>query len=76
MASFFENVKSNKHLFWAYVPLLLLYATSYFQRIGIPGTIFNELSSEYHFTATQIAGIGTAFICVYSICQLFVNYFN
>ena len=73
MASFFQNVKDNKHLFWAYIPLLLLYATSYFQRIGIPGTIFIELSNDYHFTATQIAGIGTAFICVYSICQLFVG---
>lgn len=73
MASFFENVKSNKRLFWAYVPLLLLYATSYFQRIGIPGTIYNQLSGEFGFTATQIAGIGTAFVCVYSICQLFVG---
>ena len=73
MASFFENVKSNRHLFLAYVPLLLLYATSYFQRIGIPGTIFNELSRSYGFSATQIAGLGTAFVCVYSICQLFVG---
>ena len=50
-----------------------MYATSYFQRIGIPGTIFNELSKEYGFTAVQIAGIGTSFVCVYSICQLFVG---
>ena len=73
MASFWENVKDNRRLFWAYVPLILLYATSYFQRIGIPGTIFNELSKEYGFTAVQIAGIGTSFVCVYSICQLFVG---
>ena len=73
MASFWENVKDNRRLFLAYIPLLLLYATSYFQRIGIPGTIYSELNSTYGFTATQIAGIGTAFVCVYSLFQLFVG---
>lgn len=73
MANFFQCVKDNRRLFWAYVPLLLLYATSYFQRIGIPGTIFDELSGDFQFTATQIAGIGTAFVCIYSLCQLFVG---
>ena len=73
MASFFQNVKDNRRLFLAYVPLILLYATSYFQRIGIPGTIFDELSGDYGFTAVQIAGMGTAFVCVYSLCQLFVG---
>ena len=57
----------------AYLPLLLLYASSYFQRIGIPGTIYNELSGEFGFKAVQIAGIGTAFVCIYSLCQLFVG---
>ena len=37
MSGFFQTVKENKKLFWAYVPLILLYASSYFQRIGIPG---------------------------------------
>ena len=73
MASFFQTVKDNRRLFLAYVPLILLYAASYFQRIGIPGTIFDELSREFGFSAVQIAGIGTAFVCVYSLCQLFVG---
>lgn len=73
MSGFFQTVKENRKLFWAYVPLILLYAASYFQRIGIPGTIFNELSCSYGFSAVQIAGMGTAFVCVYSLFQLFVG---
>lgn len=57
MSGFFQTVKGNKKLFWAYVPLILLYASSYFQRIGIPGTIFNELSCSYGFSAEAGKGI-------------------
>ena len=73
MNSFFQTVKDRRRYFLAYIPLILLYASSYFQRIAIPGTVFNELSGDFGFSAVQIAAMGTSFVFIYSICQLFVG---
>ncbi len=48
-----------------------LYAFSYFQRIAVPGTIFNELQSELLLTSTAIAMFGSLYLYVYGGMQIF-----
>lgn len=47
-----------------------VYFFSYFQRISVPGTIFNELQSEFSLSATAIAGLGSITFLVYGIMQI------
>lgn len=35
-----------------------VYFFSYFQRVGVPGTVFNELQSGFSLSATAVAGLG------------------
>ena len=49
----------------------LIYAFSYFMRIGVPGTIFDELQSGLALTSTQVANLGAIFLYVYGGMQIF-----
>jgi len=48
-----------------------VYFFSYFQRVGIPGTIFNELQSTFSISATTIVGLGSLTFFVYGLMQIF-----
>ncbi len=73
MASIFRGIFHRKQALAVFVPMVLLYASSYFQRTAVPGTIFNELQSENGFSALQMAGVGASFIYVYALSQLIVG---
>jgi MFS family permease len=47
-----------------------VYFFSYFQRIAVPGTIFNEIQSEFALTATAVAGLGSLTFIVYGAMQI------
>ncbi|HOJ30656.1 MAG TPA: MFS transporter [bacterium] len=49
------------------------YFFSYFHRVAIPGTIFNELQINFHLTANQVAGLGTVVFYIYGLLQFFVG---
>lgn len=49
----------------------LIYAFSYFMRIGVPGTIFDELQSGLSLSSTQVANLGAIFLYVYGGMQVF-----
>lgn len=55
-----------------FAPLLFIYASSFFQRAGIPGTIFSRLQ-ETGLDAVQISLISSFYIWVYAVSQLFVG---
>ena len=74
MSQFFQEIWQRKRAFLLFVPLTLLYSTSYFQRTAIPGTIFNQLQNDLQMTALQVSYIGASFIYVYSLSQLFIGY--
>lgn len=74
MSQFFQDIWQRKRAFLLFVPLTLLYSTSYFQRTAIPGTIFNQLQQDLQITALQVSYIGASFIYVYSLSQLFIGY--
>ncbi len=74
MSQFFQEIWQRKRAFLLFVPLTLLYSTSYFQRTAIPGTIFNQLQQDLQLTALQVSYIGASFIYIYSLSQLFIGY--
>ena len=43
-----------------FIPLLVIYMASYFQRAGIPGTIFNQLQADAGLSAVQVAAVSSS----------------
>ncbi|MBR4517952.1 MAG: MFS transporter [Victivallales bacterium] len=64
------SVRSALALF---IPLLLIYCLSYFQRTGIPGTIFTQLQTDAGLDAVQISLISSSYIWVYALSQVFIG---
>ena len=50
-----------------------LYFFSYFQRVGVPGTIFNELQSAFSLSATAVTGLAAITFLIYGIMQVFAG---
>lgn len=50
--------------------MLAVYFFSYFQRSAIPGTIFNEIQSDFRLTAVAVTAMGALFTYVYGGLQL------
>lgn len=51
----------------------MLYFFSYFQRVAVPGTIFNELQSDFAVTASAVTALGAITFYLYGSAQLFVG---
>lgn len=47
-----------------------LYAFSYIQRIGIPGTIFDELQADFRITAQQVTTLSGIYLFIYAFMQV------
>ena len=56
-----------------FVFMLALYFISYFHRVAVPGTIFNELQSDFNTTATNISMLGAIFLYIYAVMQIFTG---
>lgn len=50
-----------------------IYFFSMFQRVAVPGTIFNELQSSFLATAAQVAALGAIYLYIYGGMQLFAG---
>jgi predicted MFS family arabinose efflux permease len=48
-----------------------LYGFTAFQRAAIPGTIFNELQTDFKASATDIALLASLYLCIYGGMQIF-----
>ncbi|MBO5899966.1 MAG: MFS transporter [Lentisphaeria bacterium] len=68
-----EDKKSMGRVWLVFIPLMLFYASSYFQRTAIPGTTFSLFQQDYGFSAAQIANLTASFVYVYSFFQLVVG---
>lgn len=51
------------------------YFFAYFHRVGIPGTIFNQLQIEFNLSANQVASLGTIVFGIYGALQFFIGPF-
>lgn len=57
----------------AFVAMAVIYCLAYFQRTGIPGTIFDELQHDFTLNASAVTSLGAMFIYVYAGMQLVVG---
>jgi predicted MFS family arabinose efflux permease len=57
----------------ALAAMMALYGLAYFQRTGIPGTIFDELQHDLGLNASAVTALGAVFVYVYAGMQLFVG---
>lgn len=53
--------------------MMVIYGLAYFQRTGIPGTIFDELQHDFRLSASAVTALGALFIYVYAAMQLVVG---
>ena len=78
LAIFYDSltVVMKKH-FWIYILLIglgtLFYFTANFQRIAIPGAIFDILQNELKVSAPYITAFGAIFMYVYAFNQLIIG---
>jgi predicted MFS family arabinose efflux permease len=54
----------------ALAAMLVIYGLAYFQRTGIPGTIFDQLQHDFQLSATAVTALGSIFVYVYASMQL------
>jgi len=69
----FEKLWNNRSKLWIVLAMSALYFFSYFQRVAIPGTIFDELQTAFGASAASIAMLGALTIYVYASTQLFIG---
>ena len=53
--------------------MIALYFCSYFQRVAIPGTVFNELQVDFNASAVAITALGALFLYIYGFWQIFAG---
>lgn len=53
----------------ALAAMLVIYGLAYFQRTGIPGTIFDELQYDFGLSASAVTALGAIFVYVYAGMQ-------
>lgn len=66
----------NKNKIWLWLIIAIsvfLYFVANFQRLVIPGSVFDILEQEMSVTAPYIAAFGTIFMFVYAISQLIIG---
>ena len=51
----------------------VLYFFANIQRVAIPGAVFNLLQEQWNVSAPYITGLGSAFMYVYALNQLFIG---
>ncbi len=61
---------TNKVKIILFALMLALYFVSFFHRVAVPGTIFNELQKDFNASATSISMLGAIFLYIYAAMQL------
>jgi len=55
------------------VCMLAIYFFSYFQRVAVPGTVFDEIQSSFAISASAVTALGAIYLYIYGGIQLFVG---
>jgi MFS family permease len=53
-----------------------IYFFSYFHRVAVPGTIFDELQTDFKMSAGEVAWLGALFLYIYAGMQLVAGLLN
>jgi len=68
-----QDAHIKKHALVLLLMMCGLYFVSFFQRVAIPGTIFNELQKDFAASASAVTALGAIYLLVYASLQLFIG---
>lgn len=68
-----QDSKINRHALFLLLMMSGLYFVSFFQRVAVPGTIFNDLQKDFATTASAVTSLGAIYLLVYASLQLFIG---
>ena len=71
-----DRIRARRLELTALLAMACLYFFSYFQRVAVPGTIFNELQTELGVSAAAVTALGAIFLYIYASVQVFVGAFT
>jgi len=69
----FQHARQKRRELIMLVGMTALYFFSYFQRVAVPGTIFNELQMDFNASAVAITALGALFLYIYGFWQIFAG---
>ncbi len=61
--------QNKKTTILVFLSINAVYFFSYFQRVAVPGTIFNELQTSFLLSASAVATLGTLYLYIYGGMQ-------
>ena len=64
---------SKRRKIWALIAMCMVYFFSYFHRLALPGTLFDELQADFAVSASAIAAMGAVFMYIYGAMQFFTG---
>ena len=67
----FQQARQKRRELIMLVGMTALYFISYFQRVAVPGTVFNELQVDFNASAVAITALGALFLYIYGFWQIF-----
>ena len=65
-----HSLRRNRAAWAALAGMGAIYFFSYFLRSAVPGTIFDELQTDFSLSAAAVAALGSVFLGVYAASQL------
>ncbi|MCX5642577.1 MAG: MFS transporter [Candidatus Omnitrophica bacterium] len=65
--------QNKRNTILIFLSINAVYFFSYFQRIAVPGTIFNELQTSFLLSASAVATLGTLYLYIYGGMQFFAG---
>src|SRR5450759_1644366 len=68
-----QHVRQKRTELLILAGMIALYFFSYFQRVAVPGTVFNELQVDFNASAVAITALGALFLYVYGFWQIFAG---
>lgn len=69
----FQQARQKRRELIMLAGMIALYFFSYFQRVAVPGTVFNELQVDFNASAVAITALGALFLYVYGFWQIFAG---
>lgn len=71
--SLYRRIANRKLALIAFGSMCSLYFFSYFHRVAVPGTLFNEMQSAFHASAGEVTALAAIYLYVYASMQLVVG---
>jgi predicted MFS family arabinose efflux permease len=73
LASIQSFLGHRRSILLALLLMSSLYFFSYFQRVAVPGTVFDELQREFSASAGAIAALSSIYLYLYGLLQIFIG---